>query len=280
MKAKPFLKWAGGKTQLLEQLREYYPSRIKNYYEPFLGSGAVFFDIISRFKVEKAYLSDINPDLIATYQVIQDDVYLLIYALNKLKNKYFNTYDRENFFYQVRDRFNDRLDMEVTRASQFIFLNKTCFNGLHRVNQKGLFNVPWGKYKNPSIFDVNNLTSVASALDGVILDIREVDSLLTYPIDNETFIYLDPPYRPVSDRSFTQYSNRGFDDDYQIRLSILFKTWSDIGAKVMLSNSDTADGFYERYYDGFNIRKVTANRMINSNGSGRGKINEVLITNY
>lgn len=278
MKAKPFLKWAGGKTQLLEQLREYYPTHIKNYYEPFLGGGAVFFDIISRVKVEKIYLSDVNRRLISTYESVRDDVDLLINSLEQLQTEYSSSYDKEDFYYQVRNRFNLRLDFGTELSAQFIFLNKTCFNGLHRVNKKGWFNTPYGKYKKPKILDADNLISVADALDGVSLTVNSFEYLQDSEIGKDDFVYLDPPYRPVNKTSFTKYSNE-FNDDDQIRLARLFKVLSDRGAKVMLSNSDTVDGFYERHYAGFNIRKVEANRMINRNGSGRGKINEVLITN-
>ena len=278
--AKPFLKWAGGKTQLLGQLREYYPANIKNYYEPFLGGGAVFFDIISRVK-ENIYLSDLNEDLVLTYQSVQKEVELLFRALRAMQSNYFSLpqVDRGNYFYFVRENFNRERNLSIERAAQFIFLNKTCFNGLHRVNQKGWFNVPFGNYNKPKILDTDNLTSVADALDGVSLTANSFEYLQDCEIGKGDFIYLDPPYRPLKKTSFTKYSSE-FTDDDQIRLARLFKVLSYRGAKLMLSNSDTDDGFYERYYAGFNIHKVTAKRMINCVGKGRGIVNEVLIKNY
>jgi len=281
---KPFLKWAGGKTQLLSQLQENYPnlSEIKSYYEPFLGGGAVFFDLVNcDTGIEKFYLSDINPDLILTYKIVQQDVGYLIKKLGTMQGKYLqlSSEERKAYFYDIRDRFNHYGLMD--RASPLlIFLNKTCFNGLYRVNKKGEFNVPFGDYKNPKILDIENLEKVSTALKGVSLEIAGFEHLLDCDIDESTFIYFDPPYRPVSkSSSFTAYSGN-FDDDDQIKLSQVFRDLDRRGAKLMLSNSDTDDGFYERYYAGFNIHKVTAKRMINCVGKGRGMVNEVLIKNY
>ena len=282
--AKPFLKWAGGKTQLLSQLQENYPnlSEIKSYYEPFLGGGAVFFDLVNcDTGIEKFYLSDINPDLMSTYKIVQQDVGYLIEKLGTMQGEYLrlSSEERKIYFYDLRDKFNHLRGL-VERASPLIFLNKTCFNGLYRVNKKGDFNVPFGHYKKPKILDAENLERVSNALKGVSLEVAGFEHLLNCDIDESTFIYFDPPYRPVGKASFTAYSGN-FDDDDQIKLSQVFRDLSRRGAtKLMLSNSDTDDGFYERYYAGFNIHKVTAKRMINCVGKGRGMVNEVLIKNY
>jgi DNA adenine methylase len=300
--AKPFLKWAGGKSQLLEQLKANYPQalksgKIKNYYEPFLGGGAVFFHIINHYPVENFYLLDINEDIILVYQVIQKEVNALIKLLETYQNHYLNLeqVQRKAYFYQIREQYNQthfQINYQniskqgIFRAAQLIFLNKTCFNGLFRNNQKGAFNVPSGDYKNPRILDKTNLINVSRALQAVVLKVADFSELEKHKICKDSFIYFDPPYHPISPTSnFTTYNQTRFDESAQIRLANTFKRLDRQGIKLMLSNSDPKnidenDHFFEIQYKGFHIQRISANRMINSVGSQRGKITELLITNY
>lgn len=299
--ARPFLKWAGGKTQLLEQFQKYFPDELKNglihnYYEPFLGSGAIFFFIAQNYPIRKAFLSDINEDLVLTFLVVQNYVYELIDELDLLKRRYIekNDPERENIFYEIRNEFNierkkinyNKLGSDwVRRAAQLIFLNKTCFNGLFRLNRKGEFNVPFGKYKNPKIFDQENLLNANNVLQIAEIFITDFEKIKE-KMNDDFFIYFDPPYRPISTTaSFTSYSKYDFTDEDQKRLAKFYSELGINGNKLMLSNSDPKnenphDDFFEKLYGQFNIIRVQANRMINSNGEKRGKINELLITNY
>ncbi|MHB1686375.1 MAG: DNA adenine methylase [Ignavibacteriaceae bacterium] len=301
LRAKPFLKWAGGKTQLLEQFINYFPGELidgslKNYYEPFLGSGAVFFFIVQNFPIKKAYLSDINEDLILTFSVVQRNVYKLIDELSLLKFNYLkkNEQEREKYFYEIRERFNEereKIDFKkynsswIPRAAKLIFLNKTCFNGLFRLNRKGEFNVPFGRYKNPGILDEENLINASRVLQIAEIFLTDFEKIQS-KIEGDFFIYFDPPYRPISaTSSFTSYSKYDFTEEDQIRLAKFFNELGVNGNKLMLSNSDPKsenpkDNFFDDLYEQFNIIRVQANRMINCNGNKRGKINELLITNY
>lgn len=300
-KAKPFLKWAGGKTQLLQQIKEHYPKelsegKLTKYVEPFLGGGAVFFELNKTFDFEEVILNDISTELIITYKVIQNKIEELIDELNKLETEYMNKSfeNKEIMFYEIRERFNHQkhtIDLEefssdwISLASKMIFLNKTCFNGLYRVNKKGDFNVPFGKYKSPNICDTENLRNVHLALKDVILLNKDFEELTDY-IDENTFVYMDPPYRPLNGTSsFNDYQKSSFNDESQIRLAKWFRTLDSKNAYLMLSNSDPTntdpnDLFFEELYSGYQIHKVTASRAINSKGSGRGAINELLIVNY
>jgi len=302
LKARPFLKWAGGKSQLLAQLENYYPSdlragRIRRYVEPFLGGGAVFFAIAQRYPIESAYLSDINPDLVLTWQVVQQRPADLLDILERYQRAYNQTPEerRGHLFLTMRDAFNKgRPDINtakrsadwIRRAAQLIFLNKTCFNGLFRLNSKGEFNVPFGKYKTAVICDAANLMAASHALQKA--EIRQADYTECWPRVNEsTFVYFDPPYRPLSrTASFTTYTGGGFSDAEQIRLAQFFRRLDrEKNARLMLSNSDPTnenpdDSFFERIYPGYNVFRVSAGRAINSNGEKRGKISELLITNY
>ncbi|MDJ0659729.1 MAG: DNA adenine methylase [Crocosphaera sp.] len=300
LKPSPVLKWAGGKTQLLPEIKQQYPQQLKQgkittYIEPFFGGGAVFFDIYSNFKIEKAYLFDKNPELIILYKVIQNDVSDLIEELSTLENEYLDldTEKRKELYYQVRDNYN-RFDKQtdandyrqewVKRAAYTIFLNKTCFNGLYRVNSKGCFNVPMGRYKNPKILNKDNLLAVHQAFK--IAEIKHTDFAEVVNYANEsTFIYYDPPYRPISKTAnFNAYSSLDFNDDEQRRLRDIFVKTSNQGALQMLSNSDPTnyidDPFFDELYKDFNISRILASRMINSKGNKRGKIREILVTNY
>ena len=292
---RPFVQWAGGKGSLIPQITKYYPFELKNgrtekYVEPFVGGGAVLIDILQKYEVQEAYAFDINKDLINCYNVIKFNVEDLIQKLEK-KEKEFLSLDnekRKNYFYDVREEYNSYvLDAEpnVKRASEFIFLNRTCFNGLYRVNRNGKFNVPFGKYKNPTICDSSNLRNLSKLIKDVLFeygDYKKSEEI----IDRNTFVYFDPPYRPLSDTSgFTSYTKEDFNDEKQKELAEYFNLLSTRNAKLMLSNSnpknvDSNDNFFEDIYRGFNINEVSAKRMINSNSEGRGEISELLITNY
>jgi DNA adenine methylase len=299
---KPFLKWAGGKSQLLAQFEHYYPSElydgtITRYAEPFLGGGAVFIALTQQFSFQEVYLSDINPELILVYTVVQRDVERLLDKLDEFEKLYHLSDEskRTALFYAVREDYNRQLtkiDYKkyshkwVLRAAQMIFLNKTCFNGLFRVNSKGGFNVPFGKYKNPNICDSNNLSRVSALLSHATLSIAPFWACKDW-INAKTFVYLDPPYRPISlTSSFNSYASNRFDDAEQKLLAEFFReVHASQHAKMMLSNSDPTsinpdDDFFEQLYRGFNIHRVWASRMINSNADKRGKITELLITNY
>jgi DNA adenine methylase len=299
--AKPFLKWAGGKGQLLEKFLSFYPpelkgGEIKKYCEPFIGGGAVFFDIVQRYKIHSAVLYDINKDLVLTYKVIQKDVQKLIENLSAIKIKYEQLKEekRAEFYYSMRLKFNSTLyktdysvysEKWIQRAAQIIFLNKTCFNGLFRFNSKGEFNVPAGRYKNPKILDEENLLNVSEILN--IATIKNADfSEVEKDVDTDSFVYFDPPYRPLNATSgFTSYSKNKFGDAEQIKLAELFKRLNKKGMKLMLSNSDPknvnpSDDFFDEMYKDFNITRIPATRMINSNASKRNAINEIVVTNY
>lgn len=299
--AKPFLKWVGGKRQLLSQFNELYPielklKKIKNYYEPFVGGGAVFFDVAQNYEVENAFLYDINDELILAYKVIQRDVYKLIEFLHRYEKQYKKLDDekRKEYYYELRENYNlQRFNIDynkysenwIPRVAQTIFLNKTCFNGLFRFNSKGGFNSPMGRYKNPKILDEQNLLNVSKLLEIATIkkaDFREVKN----DIRNNSFVYFDPPYRPISKTSnFTSYSKFNFQDDEQLQLARLFYELDRQGHKLMLSNSDPKntnpnDDFFETIYADFNIKRVDAKRSINSNGNKRNSIKEIVVTNY
>lgn len=292
---KPFLKWAGGKGQLLKEIECYYPfddGKITKYAEPFVGGGAVLFDILSKYDLEQIYISDINAELINTYRIIRDDIDALIEMLYGMKNEFIplDIDARKEYYMKKRERFNDlkvngNENINVEKAALMIFLNKTCFNGLFRVNKKGLFNVPMGSYKNPMICDEANLRAVSEKLQRVTIicgDYRESAEF----IDENTFVYFDPPYRPLTDTaSFTAYTENLFNDDEQIELARFVDEMHRRGAKVVISNSDpknsnTEDDFFDNIYSAHNIKRVEATRMINCNSEARGKIKELLISNF
>lgn len=299
--ARPFLKWAGGKGQLLDKFRDLYPKqlkqkKIKTFYEPFLGSGAVFFDIAQNYNIESAYLYDINEELILTYQVIQKDVSKLLDFLYRYQKNYLklDKKQRQQYFYEQRTNYNlQRFNIDYDkyseqwfpRAAQFIFLNRTCFNGLYRVNSKGEFNSPAGDYENPTICDEQNLMAVHQVLQ--IAEIKKADfRQVVADLKDKSFVYFDPPYRPISKTAnFKSYSKEDFDDKEQIELAKLFKELDKNGIKVMLSNSDPkninpSDNFFDEMYSEYNIFRVPARRMINSDPKKRGAINEIVVTNY
>ena len=268
----PFLKWAGGKGQLLAQFAPLYPSRVGRYVEPFVGSAAVFFDLRRRHPDIAASLSDDNEELINCFRIVRDDVEGLIRRLRRHKERH----SREHY-YEVRARKVARLT-PAQRAARLIYLNKTCYNGLYRVNGQGEFNVPIGSYKNPAICQAPLLRAASRALAGVDLEVRDFADCLG-EARRGTFVYFDPPYHPVSrTASFTSYTEGGFGEEEQRRLADLFAALDRKGARVMLSNSDTP--FVRDLYDGYRIEAVSARRAINSNGARRGVVSEVVVCNY
>lgn len=299
--ARPFLKWAGGKGQLLSKFQELYPQelkgkKIKTYFEPFLGSGAVFFDVVQNFDIDTAYLYDINEELILTYKVIQKDVSKLIDFLHRYQKTYLklDKTKQEEYFYDQRVNYNlQRFNIDynkyseswIPRAAQLIFLNRTCFNGLYRVNSKGEFNSPIGDYDNPTICDEYNLLAVSKVLEKAVIKKADFKQVKRDATEN-AFIYFDPPYRPISKTAnFKSYSKHNFGDTEQTQLAKLFFQLHEKGMRLMLSNSDPkniepTDNFFDDIYKDFQILRIPAKRMINSNASKRGEINEIIIKNY
>lgn len=269
---KPFLKWAGGKRQLLSVINERIPGKFSTYYEPFVGAGAVLFDM----QPKKAIINDANKELINVYKVIKNDIDELILDLK-------NHVNEENYYYDVRklDRTDGYKNMsDIKKASRILYLNKTCYNGLFRVNQQGQFNVPFGRYKNPNIVNEETLRAVHDYLNNNDIRILNVDfeEAIKY-MRKEAFVYFDPPYHPISDTSsFTGYTTDGFDAEDQKRLKKLCDSLDDRGCRFLLSNS-SADLILDLYSD-YNLEYVDANRSINSKGDSRGEIEEVLVRNY
>ena len=294
---KPFLHWAGGKSRLISQINQYLPhedfkaKKLTKYIEPFVGGGALFFYLIQKYDFEYVCLSDLNADLIVTYKTIKKYPNELINELQKIKNKYFdkNPDEQKQMFLDTRDLFNEQIvnpyvssEDWVTRSCLFIFLNKTCFNGLYRVNSKNKFNSPFGKHVKPKIFEPENLLAMSKILQNIDLRISSYEEC-RYVCDDKTFIYFDPPFRPISDTSnFTGYTSSKFDDSSQKDLFDFIKTLS---CKWMLSNSEPKntnenDNFFGDLYSGYSVQRVLANRCINSDATKRNKIFELLITNY
>lgn len=292
---KPFLKWAGGKGQLLSEIEKYYPfenGKITKYAEPFVGGGAVLFDILSKYDLKEVYIGDINEELINAYLNVRDNVEDLIKLLSSMQCDFIplNTEQRKDYYSEKRKRFNDLKisndkSFETEKAALMIFLNKTCFNGLYRVNRKGLFNVPMGSYKNPLICDEKNLRAVSEKLQNVTIVCGDYRKSAAF-IDKNTFVYFDPPYRPLTDTAnFTAYTENLFDDEEQIKLAKFVDTMNRKGAKIVISNSDPKntdfdDNFFDNIYSALKIKRVDATRMINCNSDARGKIKELLISNF
>lgn len=264
---RPFLKWAGGKTQLLEQYQPYFPVSLKSYSEPFLGGAALFFHL----QPKQAFLSDINAELINAYCCVKNDVEALIMLLQEHQLKH-----SKDYYYQMRAGGGGS---NLERAARFIYLNKTCFNGLYRENSKGQFNVPVGRYKNPSICNADLLRSASAALQFAQIEVKSFEAVLEHAKDSGDFVYFDPPYHPISNTSnFTSYSRFSFSENDQIRLRDTFDILANRGVKVMLSNSDSP--LIKELYQDFKIHFISAARSINSNTKKRGKITELLITSY
>lgn len=267
---RPFLKWAGGKTQLLDQLLARVPQEINRYFEPFFGGGALYFAL----QPEKAALADVNPELINVYYRVQNQVEELITTLSVC------THD-EKEFYRLRalDREANFFDIDpVTRAARFIYLNKTCYNGLYRVNAKGQFNVPFGRYANPTICDPKNLRACGQVLKKALLTCQDFETLVLSARSGD-FVYFDPPYAPISESaSFTRYAKKDFNLIDQERLAATCRQLNSRGVHFMLSNSN-APVILDLYRE-FAIDFVSAARSINSKGTKRGQVQEVLVTNY
>ncbi len=300
IQAQPFLKWAGGKRQLLPELEKNLPEHIKKnkkidlYIEPFIGGGAFFFFLSSEYLIKKAIINDINPELMLAYKVIQSDYENLVKRLEEIEKEYKNLEKekRKDFFYKnLREPFN-KLKVSfskpnkknaVEKVALLIALNKTCFNGLFRQNSKGEFNVPFGDYKNPKILDEINLEKVHKVLQKTEILCKSYEKIKP---EEKAFIYFDPPYRPIKQSSsFTKYSKEDFNDNDQIKLAKYFKKLSEQGHLLLLSNSDpqnynSKDKFFEKLYSDYDIKKVNAKRSINCNGNDRGNITELLIKNY
>lgn len=308
--AKPFLKWAGGKKQVITFIEDKLSSCvddskvIKKYFEPFLGGGAVFFHLINNYKIKEAYLGDINKELILTYLVVKGHHKELIDKLDDYSGNWDDwSLDRRKEEYKtLRTQFNNDLecfdykkfnhknfdDEQITRASQMIILNKTCFNGLYRVNKNGKFNVPMGSYKNPRICDEENLCNVHKALKKVQIVCGDFEK--SKGIDNNSFVYLDPPYLPIKKDSFTSYNSKEFDINEQIRLSHFCEKIASDGGKFILSNSDPknkdpnnnffSDTYRKLKIDNCGYDKIEVRRSINSNGKKRGPVKELLIYNF
>lgn len=269
----PVLKWAGGKRQLLPKIRKHIPKKYSTYYEPFLGGGAVLFDL----QPKKAIVNDLNSELINLYQVIRDNVDELINDLSKHENN-------ADYFYRIRSIDMDEQEFgnlsDVERASRIIYLNKTCFNGLFRVNQSGKYNTPFGNYKNPNIINENTLRAVSKYFNKTNIKFKNVgfEESIKY-IKRGAFVYFDPPYDPISPTSsFTDYTNSKFDKEEQIKLRDLCNELNRRGVKFLLSNSSTE--FIHELYSEYTIEIIRAKRTINSVGSSRGEVDEVLIRNY
>jgi len=267
-----FVKWAGGKKQLILQFKRFFPKKINRYIEPFVGGGAVAFYIIKNYKPKEVIVSDINEELMNAYKAIKNNPEKLIKLLKKYKKKH-----NKEEYYKIRAEDSKFLS-SLTRASRFIYLNKTCYNGLYRVNSKGQFNVPMGSYKNPSIVMEKELREISKLLKKVKIKIESFEKILNYAKKSD-FIYFDPPYYPLKEgKSFTTYTKYNFLEKEQEQLAEIFKKLDKKGCKVMLSNSDT--GFIKNLYKDYKINIVKASRMISCEGSGRGKINEIVVTNY
>ncbi len=292
-KAKPFLKWAGGKSQLIDAIAENLPGNFKNldtYVEPFVGSGAVLFWIINNYpNIKKAVINDVNEDLINTYKVIVSHPKEIISLLKVFQAEYRfledNKKGKTDYFYLKRKSYNRRNNSKVEQAAIFIFLNRTCFNGLYRVNKNNEFNVPMGSYKNPTICDEENLLAVSKVLQNVEILCGNYEKTLSHATEH-AFFYFDPPYKPLNATSnFNSYSKVDFNDGQQIRLKQFCAKLDKQGHTWMLSNSDVKsaynqDDFFDRLYADYNIQRVRAKRRINSVAGKRGELNELLITNY
>jgi DNA adenine methylase len=292
--AKPFLKWAGGKTQLIAQIEKALPFEIINkkftYIEPFVGSGAILFWMLNNFpKLEKAVINDINDDLINTYRTIATKPKELIEILQQLQNEFHSLEnkpeEKKEYYYQKRELYNTRKEEQSGQAALFIFLNRTCFNGLYRVNKNNGYNVPMGSYKKPTICDDKNILAVSNALQKVEILCGDYEETLNEATTN-SFFYFDPPYKPLSNTSsFNSYAKDEFNDAEQIRLRDFCSKLEKLGHKWILSNSDvkgkdTNDNFFDEIYSEFSISRVKARRNINASPEKRGELNELLITNY
>ena len=293
-KARPFIKWVGGKSQLIEQLEAQLPADFDNweyvtYIEPFVGGGAMLFYMLQRYpNINHAIINDINSDLATCYRTVRDTPEQLISSLKDIEKAYLalETEDgRKDFFMAVRERYNEKNLDPIENTTKFFFLNRTCFNGLYRVNKKGLFNVPFGKYANPTICDPETIRKDSELLQRVEILNGDFEATFEYAHGN-TFFFFFSPYRPLSDTSsFIDYAKEAFNDDAQIRLKEYCDRIHEAGFRFMLSNSDCKgkneeDNFFDVLYQAYQIERVWASRNINSNPNKRGKLTEILVHNY
>lgn len=293
-KAKPFIKWVGGKSQLIEQLDAQLPADFDNwenvtYIEPFVGGGAMLFYMLQKYpNITHAVINDVNPDLTNCYRTVRDNPEQLIESLREIQQEYYvlqTEEERKEFYLAARDRYNEKNLDPIENTTKFFFLNRTCFNGLYRVNKKGLFNVPFGKNANPQICDETTIRLDSKLLKRVEILTGDFEATFNHTQGN-TLFYFDPPYRPLSDTSsFNDYAKEAFNDDAQIRLKEYCDKINEAGYKFMLSNSDCKgknedDNFFDVLYEAYQIERVWASRSINSNPNKRGKLTEILVHNY
>jgi DNA adenine methylase len=285
--AKPFVKWAGGKRGIIETYENngLFIDEFKKYFEPMIGAGAVYFHIKENYNPKKCIISDINFDLINTYKVIKNDVNQLIDKVSTIKDVFFNSDNQLDFYYKRRNEFNelkkDKKNNLIHQASLFLFLNKTCYNGLYRVNKKDEFNVPFGQYKNPTIYDEDNLRRISKLLKNTIILNQDFEKTIENA-EKEDFIYFDPPYAPISNTSdFTSYTKMDFGIDEQKRLAKVVNNLAKKGCYVMESNSSSKEIkiIFEEYKN-LNIYTIEAPRYINCKSEGRKPIEESVIINY
>ena len=282
-KVSPFIKWVGGKSKLILDIDKNLPKLVKNdftYVEPFLGGGAVFFHLISNYKIKKAYLNDLNIHLINTYLDLRDNYNLLCKFLKHIQLEYENSADKKIYYLNKRSEFNSTKE-SVEKSSLFIFLNKTGFNGMYRENSKGEFNIPFGDMKNPNIFNEELLSSVSILLNENKIEFSSKSFEELLPNDDNCFYYLDPPYRPISKTSsFTDYTKSNFNDEVQKRLKKYCDKINLAGNLFLQSNSYSKDQFFQKLYKSRIISKLEVTRTISADGSKRNKVSEILIKNY
>ncbi len=293
-KAKPFVKWVGGKTQLIEQLEALLPADFDErenvtYIEPFVGGGAMLFYMLQAHpNIKSAIINDINSDLITCYRTVKNKPDELVVSLSDIQKEYYSLNSeeaRKDMFLQVRDKYNTKALDDIENSTLFFFLNRTCFNGLYRVNKSNKFNVPFGKYTNPTICDASTIYEDSELLQNVQILNGDFEDTFEYITDN-TLFYFDPPYRPLSETSsFNDYTKEAFNDDAQRRLKIFCDKVHQRGCSFMLSNSDCLgkneqDRFFDELYKAYQIDRVWASRNINSVASKRGKLTEILVHNY
>lgn len=294
VKAKPFIKWVGGKGQLIDQLEALLPADFSErenvtYIEPFVGGGAMLFYMLNKYpNINSAVINDINPDLTLCYQVVRDNPTELIMALNDIQSEYYSLKsdeERKLFFLQKREHFNTKSLNQIENTTLFFFLNRTCFNGLYRVNKAGKFNVPFGRYSKPKICDAETIYADSKILQKVEIMTGDFEHTINKTTGN-TFFYLDPPYRPLSSTSsFNDYAKEEFNDDAQIRLKLFCDRLNELGVVFMLSNSDCMakdgkDRFFDDLFVDYRIERVWASRNVNAIASKRGKLTEIVVGNY
>lgn len=292
-KAKPFIKWVGGKTQLITEVERLLSSdfsKLKEltYIEPFVGGGAVLFWILQKYpNIKNAVINDINPDLTTAYKTIKNSPSELIQVLKEIQTEYLplNEEKRKEYFLDKRSLFNTKNLNDIENTALFIFLNRTCFNGLYRVNSKGIFNVPFGRYANPKICDEQTILADSELLQKVEILTGDFSETIRH-IGENNFFYFDPPYKPLSETSsFNSYAKEEFNDSEQVRLGEFCKQIDKLGCQFILSNSDVKgknphDNFFDDLYQRFDIRRVFATRTVNANAEKRGILTELMISNF